>query len=344
MARPGEMEEAVEVESGLCNERTNRALHSGPSMRVFGRGSLFDALGEAIAYRSLEPIDRRLPGLSSLRQPLGLQANRVPRKVEPAYGRVVAEMLRAAAALGTGSPEFKSVVLIGDTEHNDGGAFVNICDALRCPGNAFICDENSTESTLIPSDRGGGRTLFLANRWRLIGDFEVDLARRGVTIGHGIVVVVDIDKTALGARGRNDRPIDTARAAAVLRTARALRGENVNRDLLLAAYNHFNRPRFHAFTSDNQDYLAYLSMLVEAGWSSIEKISRGDRPWSSAIVRRPPERGNCDGRDGSRIAFAVRTDDVVMAVEYRRPDAVQGLSQGRVPRNGGSDDAGGQGR
>jgi len=287
-------------------------------MRVFGRGSLSDALGEAIAYRSLEPIDRRLPGLSSLRQPLGLQANRVPRKVEPAYGRVVAEMLRAAAALETGSPEFKSVVLIGDTEHNDGGAFVNICDALRCPGNAFVCDENSTESTLIPSDRGDGRTLFLANRWRLIGDFEVDLARRGVTIGHGIVVVVDIDKTALGARGRNDRPIDTARAAAVLRTARALGGENVNRDLLLAAYNHFNRPRFHAFTSDNQDYLAYLSMLVEAGWSSIEKIREGItrgrlRSFGdllnavTATVERLPNR------------FRRAHDNVVMAVEFGDP-------------------------
>lgn len=244
-------------------------------MRVLGTGSLFDALGDAVAYRNLEPIDRRLPGLTVLRQPLGLKATRVPRKVEPAYGRVVAEMLRTAGTLAAGSPGIERLVLIGDTEHNDGGAFVSICDALGCPGDAFICAETADEPALVPTDRSGRRRLYLANRWRLIGGFEAELARRGVTIGGGTVVVVDIDKTALGARGRNHRPIDIARAAAVLRTARALRGENVNRDLLLAAYSQFNRREFHAFTTDNQDYLAYMAMLVESGWSSIEKLREG---------------------------------------------------------------------
>lgn len=256
------------------NEATNHS-NSGLSMRVCGTGSIFDALGDAIAYRSLEPIDKRLPGLSLLRHPLGLQANRVPRKVDPAYGHVVAEMLRSGAALADGSPELKDVVLIGDTEHNDGSAFINICAALRCPGGAFICSETQTEPALVSSERGVARTLYLANRWLLIGRFEAELARRGIIIGRGTVVVVDIDKTVIGARGRNDRPIDMARAAAVLRTARALRGENVNRDMLLAAYNHFNQPKFHAFTTDNQDYLAYISILVESGWSSIEKIREG---------------------------------------------------------------------
>ena len=92
------------------NEPTKHSSHDSP-MRVLGTGTLFDALGDAIAYRSLEPLDGRLPGLSSLRQSLGLHANRVPRKVEPAYGFVVAEVLRSAAALANGSPELKGVVL-----------------------------------------------------------------------------------------------------------------------------------------------------------------------------------------------------------------------------------------
>lgn len=293
-------------------------LTHGPSMRVFGTGSLFDALGDAIAFRSLEPIDRRLPGLSSLRQPLGLNVKRVPRKTEPAYGRVVAEMLRAAGTLAAGFPRIERLVLIGDTEHNDGGAFVNICDALRCPGDAFICAETADEPALVPTDRGGRRTLYLANRWRLMGGFEAALARGGVIIGRGTVVAVDIDKTVLGARGRNDRPIDTARAAAVLRTVRVIRGEDVNRDLLLAAYNHFNQPRFHAFTTDNQDYLAYIAMLIEAGWSSIEKLreevvrgrltSFGDLTDAvTATVERLPNR------------FRRAHDDVVMAVTLGDP-------------------------
>jgi hypothetical protein len=299
------------------NETTEHSI-PGPSMRVLGTGSLYDALGDAIAYRNLEPIDGRIPGLSMLRQSLGLKANRVPRKVEPAYGRVVAEMLRAAGTLAAGTSGIERLVLIGDTEHNDGGAFVNICDALRCPGDAFICAETADEPTLVPINRGGSRTLYLANRWRLMGGFEAELARRGVAIGCGTVVVVDIDKTALGARGRNHRPIDTARAAAVLRTAREIGGENVNRDLLLASYKHFNQPRFHAFTTDNQDYLAYIAMLVEAGWSSIEKLreeivrgrlaSFGDLLDSvTATVERLPNR------------FRRAHDDVVMAVTLGDP-------------------------
>ena len=298
---------------------TENEVNTGAgSFRVVGTGTLYDALGDAIAYRSLEPIDGRIPGLTALRQPLGLQANRVPRKVERAYGRVVAEMLRAAEALAAGSAGIERVILLGDTEHNDGGAFVNICDALRCPGEAFICSESPAEPELVPSDRGDGRTLYLAHRWRSIGGVETVLARRSVTIGRGTVVVVDIDKTALGARGRNHRPIDTARAAAVLRTARALRGEAVNRDLLLAAYNHFNQPRFHAFTTDNQDYLAYLAMLVDAGWSSIEKIHEGVDGGRLETFR---DLLNSVSATADRLPLSLRRAhfDVEMAVEIGDP-------------------------
>lgn len=293
-------------------------LIDAPPVRVCGTGSLFDALGDSIVFRSLEPVDQRLPGLRSLRQSLGLQPSRIPRKVEPAYGRVVGEILRAAGVVANGCPDFERVVLIGDTEHSDGTAFVNICSALGCPGDAFICDERPAAPELVPSDRGNGLTLHLANRWRSIGAFEAHLARHRKTIGRGTVVLLDVDKTTLGARGRNHRPIDMARAAAVLRIAQEFRGDAVNRGLLLAAYNHFNQPQFHAFTTDNQDYLAYLALVVEAGWSSIEKIrdgivrgrlgSFGDLLQAvSATVERLP----------NRICRA--HDDVVMAVEIGDP-------------------------
>ena len=289
-----------------------------PPMRVCGVGSLFEALGDSIVYRNLQPVDRRLPGLRSLRPSLGLQPRRVPRKVEPAYGRVVGEILRAAGALNAGRHDFDRVIFIGDTKHSDGAAFVSICAALSCPGDAFICAETQAEPELIPLDRGSGRTIHLANRWRSIGGFEAQVASQGSIIGRGTVVIVDIDKTSLGARGRNHRPVDSARAAAVLRTARVLRGESVNREMLLAAYNHFNDPQFHAFTTDNQDYLAYLAMLVESGWSSIEKIREGIARGRlgtfgdllnavSATVERLPNR--------LRRAH----DDVVMAVEIGDP-------------------------
>ncbi|MEX1309232.1 MAG: hypothetical protein AB1Z65_02310 [Candidatus Sulfomarinibacteraceae bacterium] len=309
------------------DDSTKQAIEP-PPMRVCGIGSLFEALGDSIVYRSLQPVDRRLPGLRSLRPSLGLQPRRVPRKAEPAYGRVVGEILRAAGALSAGRHDFDRVILIGDTRHSDGAAFVNICTALDCPGDAFICSETPAEPELVPHDRGSGRTIHLATRWRSIGAFEAQLARQGATIGRGTVVIVDIDKTILGARGRNHRPIDTARAAAVVRTARELRGEAVNRDLLLAAYNHFNDPQFHAFTTDNQDYLAYLAMLVESGWSSIEKIREGiarGRLGSfgdllnavSATVERLPNRLR---RAHDNVVMAVEIGDPTPFKDFRRAE------------------------
>ncbi len=249
-------------------------------LEIIGRGSLSDFLGDAVVYRSLVPIDRRLPSLEQLRKPLGLPASGIPRKVEQAYGRVVAEMLREANRLMTGSGDPTSVVMIGDTEHNDGGAFRNICDALGCPGGAFICDEDSNPPRLEVSAGDPRRHLYLANRWRLIDRFEDELADSGIEICRGTAVIIDIDKTALGARGRNHLPIDAARVAAVLKTVTEVPGNEVDKEIVMAVYHHFNEPRFHRFTTDNQDYLAYLALVVGSGWMTLEsldeKITAGD--------------------------------------------------------------------
>jgi len=247
-------------------------LVAQPTLKILGTGTLADVLDDAVAFRMLEPLDRRLPGLGELRAPLGLAPTRIPRKVEPDYGRVVAEMLRGAARLRSGSTEFQRVVVIGDTAHNDGGALVSICRALGCPGAAFICDETDEEPVVGVDQREKGIEVHLANRWRLIERFEEALERDGFSIDEKTVVVIDIDKTALGARGRNHRPIDDARVAAVLRTAHDLRGDAVDEARLMTAYHHFNRPPFHPFTTDNQDYLAYLAFLVEGGWTTREKL------------------------------------------------------------------------
>jgi len=241
-------------------------------LEVLGSSSLAGFLGDSVVYRSLSPIDRRRPDLEQLRRPLGLPPSGLPRKAEPAYARVVAEMLRAANRLDNDSDELSTVIMIGDTVHNDGGAFRNICDALACPGGAFIGDEDDKPPRLEAMTGENRRVLYSANRWRLIDQFEKELAGAGIHIGNGTAVIIDIDKTALGARGRNHRPIDAARFAAVMSTAAEILRSEVDKDLVLAAYRHFNVPRFHAFTGDNQDYLAYLGLIVGGGWGSLEVL------------------------------------------------------------------------
>ena len=94
--------------------------------KVYGLSSLCEVLGEYVVYRNLVPSDRRLPALCDLQEKLGLEKNAIPRKAEPDYGRVVAEMLRHARAASLPGAALKTLLYVGDTELNDGTAFHNI--------------------------------------------------------------------------------------------------------------------------------------------------------------------------------------------------------------------------
>ena len=297
-------------------------------LEILGSSSLAGFLGDFIVYRSLTPIDRRLPDLEQLRRPLGLPPVGLPRKADPTYARVVTEMLRVANEHQSGSDDLSSVIMLGDTVHNDGGAFRNICDALACPGGAFIGDEDDEPPRLDAVAGKNRRILYSANRWQLIDRFEKELAGTGIDIGNGTAVIVDIDKTALGARGRNHRPIDDARVAAVMSTATEILSGEVDRDLVLAAYRHFNVPRFHPFTGDNQDYLAYLGLIVGGGWGSMEaldeEITTGGVPTFEALLARvtegqetlPPRLRSVH----ADVAAAVAAGDPTPFKEFRRAE------------------------
>jgi hypothetical protein len=85
-------------------------------------------------------------------------------------------------------------------------------------------------------------------------------------------VIVDLDKTALGARGRNDQVIDRARVEAVRRTVGNLLGSGFDPDGFQAAYDLLNQLEFHPFTSDNQDYLAYICLILGSGLYALEPL------------------------------------------------------------------------
>jgi len=214
------------------------------------------------------------PDVDSLRAELSLGGSGLPRKTEPSYARVVAEMMRRADRLRGGGGRFEALLLVGDTEHNDGTAFANLCDALDVPGGAFICDERSDPPDL-DARRSGSRTLYRANRWRLLDEFDRRLRAGGLEAGTTTAVVVDIDKTAIGARGRNHGAIDGARFDAVKRTAADMLGSEVDLPLAIDAYDHLNQPRYHPFTTDNQDYVAYLCLVVGSGWIGLDDLSAG---------------------------------------------------------------------
>jgi hypothetical protein len=85
-------------------------------------------------------------------------------------------------------------------------------------------------------------------------------------------VIIDIDKTALGARGRNDGAIDRARVTAIEATVAEALGPAFDPSSFRRAYGELNQARYHPFTADNQDYLAYACLMLSAGVSTLEDL------------------------------------------------------------------------
>lgn len=234
-------------------------------MGVYGRGAISNFLGDHVVYRNLAPVDVRLPGLDQLRNELGLAVRRTPRKVEPDYARVIVRILQAAQTLATGSAKIERLVFVGDTQMNDGTAFSNICQAGGWRGRGFIGSETRDRPSSEINPAGEGRSLFLSNRWSELGDFDLLCQKQNFSIDESTAVIIDLDKTALGARGRNAHVIDQARVQAVKDTVAGLLGPEFDEASFRSAYDRLNQVAYHPFTRDNQDYLAYICLILGSG-------------------------------------------------------------------------------
>jgi hypothetical protein len=229
--------------------------------KFFGKSSLFDIWGDFIVYRNLVPADQRLPAVSELRKHLSLQSPHLPRKTDPDYASVVAEQLRQARRIEMPGAALKRLVFIGDTRLLDATAFQNLCAAGGWQGWAFIGrDEMGSERSDVVEEG-----VYASNRWSALPDFIAFLEKRGFGLDEQTVLVIDMDKTSVGARGRNDRVVDEARLEGVRLTVAGLLGKFFNEDAFRVVYHELNRPAYHAFTADNQDYLAYICLMLGTG-------------------------------------------------------------------------------
>lgn len=229
------------------------------------RTTLAEFLGDWIAYRSLDPLDPRLPRYTEIAPRVGLPPGVIPRKCEPAYARVVAEHLRTAAEVLSRGGVVERILFVGDTQGNDATAFAQLCRESRWPGVALIGRDDLSKPGSWDVREDGDRTLLLAPRWRLLDDLDAFCAERRFPIDERTAVIIDIDKTAIGARGRNDGAIDRARIDAVQRTLDQLLGEAPDREACRRLYDRLNRPELHALTRDNQDVVAFLCLAIEGG-------------------------------------------------------------------------------
>ncbi len=244
-------------------------------LAVRGTGSIHDLTGDYLIYRSLNPLDPRLPRLDEIRDRLALQSGQHPRKSDPAYGAVCAEFIRRIAEI-EGKSDPANLLFFGDTLFNDGSAFRNIRSAGGWKGMAFIGRDDLGEEPGISFEGH----IAAANRWSLLDAF---LSAVDFSLDEKTVLVLDLDKTALGARGRNDGPINTARINAMRQTIQSALEGNLDKARFQHAYDTLNQPEFHPFTGDNQDYLAYLCLLLSGGALELDELVTGIRSghWES---------------------------------------------------------------
>jgi hypothetical protein len=96
--------------------------------------------------------------------------------------------------------------------------------------------------------------------------------RQGTDLDESLAVVVDLDKTILGPRGRNDRTIDEARTVAGCEVARTALGVRFSEQTFGHIYGELQQARYHFFTEDNQDFLVYVSLLLAAGVYDLQTL------------------------------------------------------------------------
>ena len=241
-------------------------------MKNYGLASLDELLGNFLVYRNLQPVDTRLPTLNELRTKIGLPEDQFTRKTHLPYARAINHIIQAAREIESPGTIIKKVIFLGDTVHNDGSAFSNICQTGNKHGAAFIGTDSDAPPSAERIEKPGG-FLYKANRWSAVEEFNRMIKRNNIVIDSQTAILVDLDKTTIGARGRNDKIIDQIRIEAAYETLNGLLGPQFDPDLFEKAYSRFNQPEFHQFTTDNQDYLVYLCLMLGSGLFTMNEIT-----------------------------------------------------------------------
>ncbi len=232
---------------------------------MYPHKTIADFLGDRVVYRNLEPADTSLPRLADIWQEIGLDNFRVPRKTEPVYAAAAIRFLQTAQA-ERGFPPLEQLLFIGDTPMNDGTVARNLGEYLPMRGFIGTNKPDEAKQTTI-EDR-----LMLANRWQALADFLDWANAEGFAFDERTALVLDLDKTTLGARGRNDKVIDRARVTAVRLTVEELLGGAFDEAAFRNIYDRLNQLEYHPFTGDNQDYLAYISLMVVGNVYPVDRL------------------------------------------------------------------------
>ncbi len=244
---------------------------ASPDLHVYGRAALADLFEDWVVYRNLEPLDKRVPGFKAASYRMGISDERIPRKQEYDYAKAATWIVGEAQRVRKARRPIDELLVLGDTLFNDGQAYANMIKATGWRGACFIGADRLKEEPGHTIDAAA--RLYNANRWSAVGDWLQWVRSEGLRLDAGTAVVVDIDKTALGAKGRNDHIIDRARLEGIFRTMTSVLGEEgFKKSIFIEHYGELNRSRYHFLTADNQDYLAYICLVLNTGLIGFDEL------------------------------------------------------------------------
>ncbi len=254
----------------LCSlVRGHWSIWYDDTVYTIGTGTIGELTGEFIAYRSLRPCDTRLASFAVPAVP--------PRKVDRAYGKVVGDLLQRARAIDAPGVQLRRIIAVGDNAQTDGTAFENLCAENGWEGTALLVQEQAGSLHDVPVF-GDAEPVIHLKHWQHLRAWAD--SRQAHSIDQHTVILLDIDKTLLGARGRNDQVIDDARSLAMRETNARMLGADFDSAVFTEARRIFNDRRFHHLTGDNQDYVGYLCLVAGSGvWTTAaleQAVVRGD--------------------------------------------------------------------
>lgn len=322
--------ELAEEQAGEQAAKQAKTQANQTMLQVFGRARLADFFGDLVIYRNLEPLDRRLKGLKTSSHKMNVLPDRVPRKQDPEYAKAALWFSEQAQKLRRGAPKLSELLFIGDTLYNDGQAYHNMREHSGWQGSCFIGADRPGESPALSHLEND---IVSGNRWTYITDWVAHALEQGLHLDKRTVAIVDIDKTALGAKGRNDHVIDTARLEGIYRTMDDVLGSDFNRADFEKQYAELNRARYHFLTEDNQDYLAYIclvlntrlieysDMLSEIESKSLDSFEQFLR-WVDSRMMINPLSGESLRQVHEAVVTSVRNGDPTPFKRFRRQEFI----------------------
>ncbi len=216
---------------------------------MYKREKLNTVFKDYIVLRELNPIRKDLPQFKETKKALNL--NVLPRKKDVLYAKVLGYIFKSVG-------NFKKILYLGDTLMSDGSVIRNFVKNGEFKTYGIITRESGDRKM------EAGDAFIFSTRWDSLMKAIKKAEEMGVSLDENTVLVVDIDKTAIGARGRNDKAIDKARMDAILQITGDIFG-SIDEEKFFKIYNRVNTKDLFRITGDNQDIISAVSILIYSG-------------------------------------------------------------------------------